>query len=97
MSDGPETSALLATLLSVVFRERIIEPDIDAGIARLAAIGEQTVTPEAWRAAVTEAVWAGYIHDPVRLQAGALQCHWHLELTPQGVEAVRRLPMKRDV
>ena len=90
MSDEPKTSALLGTLLSVIFRQRIIEPDVDAGIQHVAAVAGQDVTPEAWRAAVTEAVWAGYIHDPVRLQAGALQCHWHLELTALGVEAVRR-------
>jgi hypothetical protein len=35
---------------------------------------------------------AGLIREPVRLPEGALQCHWHLELTPQGVEAARRLP-----
>jgi hypothetical protein len=40
---------------------------------------------------VADALAAEYIHDPVRLPAGALHCHWHLELTPNGVEAARRL------
>jgi hypothetical protein len=91
MSDEAKASALLGRLLSVIFRQRIIEPDVDAGIARLAASAGKDVPPEAWRAGVTEALWAGYIHDPVRLQVGALQCHWHLELTAKGVETVRRL------
>ena len=91
MSGEPKTPPLVGTLLSIIFRQRIIEPDVDAGLARLAAVAGQDVTPEAWRAAVTEAVWAGFIHDPVRLQAGALQCHWQLELTALGVETVRLL------
>jgi hypothetical protein len=90
MSDEPKTTSLVGTLLSVISRQRIIEPDVDAGIAHLAAVTGQDVPPEAWRAAVTEAVRAGYIHDPVRLQARALQCQWHLELTALGVETVWR-------
>jgi hypothetical protein len=31
----------------------------------------------------------GLIREPVRLPEGALQCHWHLELTPKGVAAAR--------
>ena len=33
----------------------------------------------------------GLIREPVRLPAGALQCHWRLELTPDGVAAARAL------
>jgi hypothetical protein len=35
---------------------------------------------------------AGHIHDPVQLPAGALQCHWQLDLTSDGVIKVQDLP-----
>jgi hypothetical protein len=31
------------------------------------------------------------IQEPIRLPEGALQCHWHLELTPKGVQVARAL------
>lgn len=86
-----DASFLLGSLLLVIFRQRITAPDSDAGMAHLAASTERNATVDEWRSAVAEALAAGYVHDPVRLPAGALQCHWHLELTPQGVEAARRL------
>jgi hypothetical protein len=86
MSDD-DTSRLLITL----FHHGIREPDADAGLDRLVALlGRGTTKDEAWLA-VANALAAGHIHDPVRLPPGALQCHWHLELTPHGVEAARRL------
>lgn len=87
----PGTNALLDALLLVAFSRQITTPDSDSGIECLAASAERKAPVEAWRAAVAEATRAGYIRDPVRLPAGALQCHWHLELTPHGVEAARRL------
>jgi hypothetical protein len=33
----------------------------------------------------------GLIYDPVILLPGALQCHWRLEPTPEGVIAVQKL------
>jgi hypothetical protein len=98
MSNDPAASPVLETLLRVAFRRRITAPDMDAGIARLAASADRDASPDAWRTAVVEALAAGYIHDPVRLPAGALQCHWHLELTARGVETVRRSsPTNGDV
>lgn len=88
MSGG---SALRAALLRLAFRHSITAPDAESGIEQLAGLASLAATPNEWRAAVAEALAAGYIHDPVRLPAGALQCHWHLELTPKGVEAARRL------
>ena len=86
-----EASFMIETLLRLAFRHRITAPDAEAGIDQLSSRADGTATPEAWRAAVADALTAGYIHDPVRLPAGALQCPWHLELTPAGVEAARRL------
>ena len=75
----------------MIFRQRVTAPDSDAGLARLVASADREATADDWRTAVADALAAGYIHDPVRLPAGALQCHWHLELTPKGVEIARRL------
>jgi hypothetical protein len=91
MNGGMEVSSLLDVLLLHVFRHRITAPDADAGIERLAVSADCDAVAEEWRVAVAEALAAGYIHDPVRLPVGALQCHWHLELTPRGVEVAQRL------
>jgi hypothetical protein len=89
------TSApLLDTLLRIAFHGGITAPDAESGIEQLAARAGRDAGTGEWRAAVAEAIAAGYIHDPVRLPAGALQCHWHLELTPAGVEAARRLRLR---
>jgi hypothetical protein len=96
MSPNLDPSTLLGPLLLVIFRKRITAPDGDAGLARLAASSDREAGVDDWRAAVADALAAGYIHDPVRLPAGALQCHWHLELTPKGVDTARHLRSARE-
>jgi hypothetical protein len=91
MSSDLDASPLLGPLLLVILRQRITAPDSDAGLANLAASTDRDASVDDWRMAVADALAARYIHDPVRLLAGALQCHWHLELTPKGVETARRL------
>jgi hypothetical protein len=91
MSADLATSPLLGVLLLAIFRQRITAPDNEAGLAHLAASVDRKASVDEWRSAVADALAVRYIHDPVRLPAGALQCHWHLELTPNGVEAARRL------
>ncbi len=96
MNANLDSSPLLASLLLLIFRRRITAPDSDTGLAELAistdtAVDDRAAGVDDWRTAVADALEAGYIHDPVRLPAGALQCHWHLELTPKGVEQVRCL------
>ena len=91
MSSDLHLSPLLGPLLLVIFRQRITAPDSDAGVAHLAASTDRDATADEWRTAVADALAAGLIRDPDRLLAGALQCHWHLELTPNGVETARRL------
>ena len=78
-------------LLLAVFHHRIIEPDSEAGLDVLARIAGGDVTKDALRAAVADALANGLVHDPVRLPPGALQCHWHLELAPQGFAAVQQI------
>lgn len=91
MSNILDESTLFESLLLLIFRLRITAPDGDSGLAHLAASTHCEGSVDDWRSAVSTALAAGYVHDPVRLPAGALQCHWHLELTPKGVETARRL------
>jgi hypothetical protein len=78
-------------LLVAVFQHRIREQDADAGLDGLVALVGGGATRDGLRLAVADALAAGYSYEPVRLAEGALQCHWHLELTPRGVEAARRV------
>ena len=87
---------LAALLLLVAFRHRIRETDIGAALARFEAIIGAGVDADEFSAALARAVAAGDLLDPVRLAPGALQCHWHLELTPKGVNAVRALLHGQD-
>ena len=85
------TDALTGAVLQVAFHQRIVAADDDTGIALLAVAAGREDAPEAWRNTIAAAVADGLLYDPVRLPEGALQCHWHLELTPKGVAAVRGL------
>ena len=76
-----------ALLLITAFHHGINEPNIEAGFARFAGLTGRDVGFGAFCDAVAECVRDGLIREPVRLPEGALQCHWHLELTPKGVAA----------
>ncbi len=76
-------------LLTTAFRGVINEPNIEAGFERFAALTGEAVDFGAFRDAVADCLRDGLIHEPIRLPEGALQCHWHLELTPKGVSAAR--------
>lgn len=78
-------------LLVTAFRHRINEPNIEAGFERVIALTGSAVTLGAFCDAVAACVRDGLIREPIRLPEGALQCHWHLELTPQGVAAARKI------
>lgn len=78
----------------MIFRQSISAPDSDTGLVHLAASTRGEASVDDWRMAVADALAAGYLHDPVRLLAGALQCCWHLELTPEGGDLARRLQSK---
>jgi hypothetical protein len=76
-------------LLAVAYRHAINEPNIEAGFERFVALNGAAVGYGAFCDAVAACVRAGLVYEPIRLPEGALQCHWHLELTPVGVEAAR--------
>jgi hypothetical protein len=80
-----------AMLLATALTHRIDEPNIDAGFERFAALTDGSVDYGAFCDAVAGCLRDGLIREPIRLPEGALQCHWHLELTPAGAEAARVL------
>jgi hypothetical protein len=78
-------------LLRIGFRHRIVEPNVEAGLERFAELTRAALTEAEFHAAIAFCLARGLIRDPVRLPEGALQCHWHFELTPAGIEAARRV------
>ncbi len=78
-------------LLITAFRHRISEPNIEAGFARFRQLAQKDIDYQAFGDAVAACLRDGLILEPIRLPEGALQCHWHLELTPKGVAAARAL------
>jgi hypothetical protein len=81
----------IGLLLTTAFRHTINEPSIEAGYERFAALGGAEIGFGAFCDAVALAVRDGLVREPIRLPEGALQCHWRLELTSEGVAAVRAL------
>jgi hypothetical protein len=79
-------------LLRVAYRHTINDANLKAGFERFRALGGGNVEYGAFCNAVTACLHDGLIREPVRLPEGALQCHWHLELTPEGAEVARSLP-----
>jgi hypothetical protein len=84
-----------ALLLLIAFRRQIREPEAAAGHARVEAVVGRPIDAADFAAAIRRLVLEGLIHDPVFLPAGALQCHWRLEPTPEGVAAVQALVQER--
>ena len=78
-------------LLTTAFAHRINEPTIEAGYARFAALAGPDVGLGAFCDAVAGCLRDELIREPVRLPEGALQCHWHLELTAKGVDAAKEI------
>jgi hypothetical protein len=80
-----------ALVLTTAYRHSINEPNIEAGFERFCAITHDAIAYPAFCDAVATCLREGLVREPIRLPEGALQCHWHLELTPKGVEAARQL------
>ncbi len=79
----------LDLLLVTAFRHVIHEPNAEAACERFQSIAARPVDGQTFHATVARALHEGLVRDPIRLPEGALQCHWHLELTPAGVAAAR--------
>lgn len=82
-------------LLLIAFRRQPREANADAGGARVEAIAGRPIEKGEFAAAIRHLLDGGLIHDPVFLAAGALQCQWRLEPTPEGVAAVQALMQAR--
>ncbi|HWA78677.1 MAG TPA: hypothetical protein VG848_00055 [Acetobacteraceae bacterium] len=80
MSGMPVIERVLRVVLNDPIDTDTMEQGLDVLSARLGVDTPQTVIA----AAIAEAVRRGWLHDPVRLEPGALQCHWRLELTARG-------------
>ncbi len=78
-------------LLTVAFRHIVRAPNAEAGVERVAALARKPLSISAFHDAVAACLRDGLIRDPIRLPEGALQCHWHLELTPKGVAEARAI------
>jgi hypothetical protein len=78
-------------LLATAFCHSINEPNIEAGFERFCKLSGRRVDYQTFCDVVAACVGESLIREPVRLPEGALQCHWHLELTPAGVAAARLL------
>lgn len=85
------TDPAAVTLLTTAYRHVINEPNIEAGYERFRVINGDSVDYPPFCDAVASCLREGLIHEPVRLSEGALQCHWHLELTLSGVAAAREI------
>lgn len=83
---------LTLQLLRIAYHHRVVESDAAAGLTRIVGLLGRPIEDGVFHAALGAALAEGLVHDPVRLPAGALQCHWHLELTPKGMQAVRAQP-----
>jgi hypothetical protein len=79
----------LDLLLVTAFRHVIHEANAEAACQRFQSITARPVNGQTFHEAVARALREGLVRDPIRLPEGALQCHWHLELTPAGVTAAR--------
>jgi len=82
-------------LLLIAFRRQIRAPESEAGLAFIEGIVGRPIDAADFAAAIRRLVYDELIHDPVFLPAGALQCHWRLEPTPEGVAAVQALVQER--
>ena len=76
-------------LLTVAYRHSINEPSAEIAYQRFQSLVAQATDYTRFCDAVADLLRERLIYEPVRLPEGALQCHWHLQLTPKGVEAAR--------
>jgi hypothetical protein len=67
----------------------VVADNVEAGCDEAVRLADGALDAPAFHAAVAGCLARGLIREPVRLPEGALQCHWHLELTPAGVAAAR--------
>lgn len=91
MRDDNDAGCCIRTLLLVGFRNPVTAPNAEAAFEQVQALAGEPLDAALFHTAIAEAQARGLIREPVRLPEGSLQCHWRLELTPEGVAAARAL------
>jgi hypothetical protein len=81
-------------LLTTAYHHSINEPSAEIAYQHFRSLVAQPTDYASFCDAVADLLRERLILEPVRLPEGALQCHWHLQLTPKGVEAARSLGTK---
>ena len=78
-------------LLRIGLRHFISAPTAEAAQAEIERLTATRLAPADFAITIATLLFRGLIHDPIRLEDQALQCHWRLELTPNGVAHARTL------
>jgi len=78
-------------LLRTGLRHFVSATNAELAQAEIERLSGQTLDAADFAAAVAALLRDGLIRDPIRLEDQALQCHWRLELTPDGVARARTL------
>lgn len=78
-----------ATILRAAWKGAVTADNAEDGFARIRVLTGSALDNAALAGAVADCLRRKLIREPVRLPEGALQCHWTLELTPDGVTAAR--------
>ncbi len=76
---------LVSLLLRLAHRQGLAADNAEDARARIEAVANRLIDPTAFHAALAACLADGTIKDPIRLEPGALQCRWQLELTPKGL------------
>jgi hypothetical protein len=82
-------------LLTTAYRHSINEPTAEIAYQRFRTLVAQPVDYTGFCDSVADLLRERLIYEPVRLPEGALQCRWHLQLTPAGTSAARALLSSR--
>ena len=82
---------LAVLVLRIGLTHFVSAPNAEMAQAKIAHLASQPLDSAEFAAAIADLLAGGLIRDPIRLEDQALQCHWRLELTPQGVAQARSL------
>ncbi len=83
--------ALGALLLRTGLVHFVSAPSAELALGEIERLSGQRIDATDFAAAIADLLSRGLIRDPIRLEDQALQCHWRLELTPDGVALARTL------
>ena len=78
-------------LLTVALHHVVSEPNIAAGYERVAAIAGGVFDYNGFSDADAGGLRDELVREPICLPESALECHWHLELTPGSLLNGRKL------